>query len=90
MLLLLQGGSWGTMVLSPQTLAWQPEEICRASAAAGWLSPPRTLGDRLGKHIDCIGNALQISSRAVGLYCQGAPFVAAAMKIAGVAKLSSC
>lgn len=71
----------------PQTLAWQPEESCGASAAAGCLSLPHT---HLGKHINGIANTLQISSRAVGLYCQRAPIVPGAMKIAGVAKLCSC
>jgi len=76
-------------VLSLQTLAWQPEESCGASAAAGCLSPPRALEDRLGKHIEYIKKSVQISSRAVELYCQGTPVVSAAMKIAGGAKFSN-
>lgn len=90
MLLLLQGRSRGTAALSLQTLAWQLEESCGASAAAGCLSLLHTLEDHLVKHIGCIENALQISSRAVGSYCPGASFIAAAMKIAGVKKLCSC
>lgn len=52
-------------MLSLQTLAWQTEEDCGASAA-GCLSVPHTLQDHLGRHMSCLENALQISQRSCG------------------------
>lgn len=76
-------------MLSIQTLAWQTEENCEA-LAAGCLSVPHTLENHLGKHRDCLENALQISWRSCEVYWQGGLLVAVAMKIVGIAKLSSC
>lgn len=65
-LLLSQVGSWGATMQRLQILAWQMEENCGASAVAGCFSVPHTLEDHLGKHTDCIENALQISRRSCG------------------------
>lgn len=65
-LLLSQVGIWGATMLRLQTLAWQTEENCGASAVAGCFSVPHTLEDHLRKDTDCIENALQISRSSCG------------------------